>query len=164
LQFRRSRAGSGRIELVKSSGVVPIDTYRSAPHLAVDNYSTHATDDYGTHATEHVTERSQTDALRGSLDLLILKTLSLEPMHGWGISQRVQQISDGALAVNQGSLYPALQRLEKAGLVRSDWGTTDNNRRARYYSLTAAGRRALGVEMESWRRFATGLEAVLRTT
>jgi transcriptional regulator len=111
-----------------------------------------------------VTARPQTDALRGSLDLLVLKTLSLTPMHGWGISQRVQQLSDGVLEVNQGSLYPALQRLEKGGLVTSEWGTTDNNRQARYYRLTAAGRRALGHELESWRRFAAGLEAVLRTT
>ena len=110
-----------------------------------------------------MTARPQRDALRGSLDLLVLKTLSLRPMHGWGIGQRVQQISDGVLEVNQGSLYPALQRLEKEGLVTSDWGTTDNNRRARYYSLTAAGRRALGAKLESWRRFAAGLEAVLRT-
>jgi transcriptional regulator len=111
-----------------------------------------------------VPPRPQTDALRGSLDLLVLKTLSLAPMHGWGISQRVQQISDGVLEVNQGSLYPALQRLEKAGLVASEWGTTDNNRQARFYRLTAAGRRALGAEVESWRRFAAGLEAVLRTS
>ena len=108
--------------------------------------------------------RPTTDALRGSLDLLVLKTLSLAPMHGWGITQRVQQISDGVLEVNQGSLYPALQRLEKSGLITSEWGTTDNNRRARYYELTAAGRKALGQELESWRRFAAGLEAVLRTT
>jgi PadR family transcriptional regulator, regulatory protein PadR len=107
--------------------------------------------------------RQQTDVLRGSLDLLVLKTLSLAPQHGWGISQHVQQLSEGVLEVNQGSLYPALQRLEKAGLITSDWGTTDNNRRARYYRLTAAGRRALGAELESWRRFAAGLEAVLRT-
>ena len=108
--------------------------------------------------------RPQTDALRGSLDLLVLKTLSLEPMHGWGISQRVQQISRGVLEVNQGSLYPALQRLEKDGLVTSDWDTTDNNRRARYYRLTVTGRRALGAELENWRRFAAGLEAVLRVS
>ena len=108
--------------------------------------------------------RPPTDVLRGSLDLLVLKTLSLEPMHGWGISQRVQQISDGVLETNQGSLYPAVQRLEKDGLGTSEWGTTDNNRRARYYRLTAGGRRALGAELESWRRFAAGLEAVLRTT
>ncbi|HEX2094822.1 MAG TPA: PadR family transcriptional regulator [Longimicrobiaceae bacterium] len=111
-----------------------------------------------------VNPRPHFDALRGSLDLLILKTLSLAPMHGWGgISQRVQQISDGVLEVNQGSLYPALQRLEKDGLITSEWGTTDNNCRARYYRLTVAGRRALGEELESWRRFAAGLEAVLRT-
>ena len=108
--------------------------------------------------------RPQTDALRGSLDLLVLKTLSLQPMHGWGISQRVQQISKGVLEVNQGSLYPALQRLEKAGLVTSDWDTTDNNRRARYYRLTATGQRALGDELENWRRFAAGLEAVLNVS
>ncbi|MGZ8470652.1 MAG: PadR family transcriptional regulator [Gemmatirosa sp.] len=111
-----------------------------------------------------MTIRPQSDALRGSLDLLVLKTLSLQPMHGWGIGQRVQQISEGVLEVNQGSLYPALQRLEKEGLVTSDWGTTDNNRRARYYQITGAGRRVLGEELESWRRFAAGLEAVLRTT
>jgi transcriptional regulator len=109
-----------------------------------------------------MTAKTPNDALRGSLDLLVLKTLSLTPMHGWGISQRIQQISKGVLEVNQGSLYPALQRLEKSGLIDSDWGTTDNNRRARYYRITAAGRRALGQELESWRKFAAGLEAVLR--
>lgn len=106
--------------------------------------------------------RPQTDALRGSLDLLILKTLSLAPTHGWGIGRRIQQVSAGVLDVNQGSLYPALQRLEKDGLITSDWGTTDNNRQARYYRLTASGRRALQAEVEGWRRFAGGLEAVLR--
>jgi PadR family transcriptional regulator PadR len=135
---------------------LPLDDYRSVPHLL----ST-AT---GTPQEPLVPPRPQTDALRGSLDLLVLKTLSLAPMHGWGISQRVQQISDGVLEMNQGSLYPALQRLEKVGLITSDWDTTDNNRRARYYRLTAAGRRALGQELESWRRFAAGLEAVLRTS
>src|ERR671914_3055385 len=108
--------------------------------------------------------RPAVDALRGSLDLLILKTLSLAAMHGWGISQRVQQMSGGEFAMNQGSLYPALQRLEKNGLITSEWGVTDNNRQARYYRLTAAGRRALGTELESWRRFAAGLEAVLAST
>lgn len=108
--------------------------------------------------------RPQTDALRGSLDLLVLKTLSLAPMHGWGISRHVQQISDGALEVNQGSLYPALQRLEKTGLITSEWSTTGNNRRARYYRLTAGGRRALAEELESWRRFEAALDAVLRTS
>jgi PadR family transcriptional regulator, regulatory protein PadR len=111
-----------------------------------------------------VTIRPQSDALRGSLDLLILKTLSLSPMHGWGISLRIEQTSEGILDVNLGSLYPALQRLEKNGLIASDWGTTDNNRRARYYRLTAAGRRSLGQELDRWKRFATGLDAVLRST
>jgi PadR family transcriptional regulator, regulatory protein PadR len=108
--------------------------------------------------------RPSVDAHRGALDLLILKTLSLSAMHGWGISQRVQQLSAGEFAMNQGSLYPALQRLEKAGLIASDWGVTDNNRQARYYRLTAAGRRALGKEVESWKKFAAALDAVLRTT
>jgi transcriptional regulator len=107
---------------------------------------------------------SSNEPLRGTIDLLVLRTLSLAPMHGWGITQRIQQVTGGVLEVNQGSLYPALQRLEKQGLITSDWGTTDNNRRARYYRLTASGRRALGVELESWRRFAAGLEAVLRLT
>jgi PadR family transcriptional regulator, regulatory protein PadR len=111
-----------------------------------------------------VSPRSPTDVLRGSLDLLVLKTLMLAPMHGWGIALRIQESSEGVLDVNQGSLYPALQRLELNGLIASDWRTTDNNRRARYYRMTAAGRKALGEELESWRRFVTGLEAVLRTT
>ena len=111
-----------------------------------------------------MTIRAQADALRGSLDLLVLKTLSLAPMHGFGIGLRIQQTSKGILEVNQGSLYPALQRLEKAGLIVSEWGETDNNRRARYYRLTGAGRRALGQELESWKRFAAGLEAVLHSS
>ncbi len=108
--------------------------------------------------------RPPSDAFRGSLDLLVLKTLSLETTHGWGISQRVQQLSKGEFEMNQGSLYPALQRLEKNGLITSEWGVTDNNRQARYYRITAAGRRALGSELESWKRFAAALDAVLRTT
>ena len=107
---------------------------------------------------------SSAELLRGTIDLLVLRTLTLAPMHGWGITQRIQQLTDGVLEVNQGSLYPALQRLEKDGLITSEWGTTDNNRRARYYSITAAGKRALNEERESWTRFATGLDAVLRTT
>src|SRR4029453_12549535 len=108
--------------------------------------------------------RPSVDALRGSLDLLILKTLSLSAMHGWGISQRVQQMSGGEFAMNQGSLYPALQRLEKDGLITREWGVTDNNRQARYYRLTASGRRALGKELESWKKFVAALNDVLGTT
>jgi PadR family transcriptional regulator, regulatory protein PadR len=111
-----------------------------------------------------VAVRPPIDALRGSLDLLVLKTLSLSSMHGWGISQRVQQISDGRLEINQGSLYPALQRLEKAGLITSEWAVSDNNRQARYYRLTAAGRRALGEELDNWKRFASALDSVIKAT
>ena len=106
---------------------------------------------------------SSSEALRGSLDLLILQTLALTAMHGWGISQRIQQMSEGALEVNQGSLYPALQRLEHKGWIASEWKTSENNRRAKYYAMTATGRRALGEETESWRRFARGVELVLGT-
>jgi transcriptional regulator len=107
---------------------------------------------------------SQSDVLRGTLDLLILKTLALEPMHGWGLSQRIQQISRGVLEVNQGSLYPALQRLEQKKWIASEWRVTENNRRARYYTLTRAGQRALGQELESWRRFVGAVELVLDTS
>ena len=104
------------------------------------------------------------DVLRGTLDLLILKTLALEPMHGWGISQRIQQMSRSVLDVNQGSLYPALQRLELKEWIESDWRASENNRRAKYYRLTAKGRRALGAETESWRRYVVAVEAILATT
>jgi PadR family transcriptional regulator PadR len=101
------------------------------------------------------------DVLRGTLDLLVLKTLTLEPMHGWGISQRIQQHSRGVLDVNQGSLYPALQRLELKGWIDSEWRTTEHNRRAKYYRLTGAGKRAVGAETASWRRYVSAVEWIL---
>jgi transcriptional regulator len=101
------------------------------------------------------------DVLRGTLDLLILRTLTARPLHGWGISQELQQRSRGVLEVNQGSLYPALQRLEQKGWTRSEWRASDNNRRAKYYALTRAGRRALGEETESWRRYVDAVELIL---
>ena len=104
------------------------------------------------------------DVLRGTLDLLILKTLTLEPMHGWGISQRIQQWSRSVLDVNQGSLYPALQRLELKEWIDSEWRTSDNNRRAKYYRLTAKGRRAVSTETQSWRRYVAAVEDILATT
>jgi PadR family transcriptional regulator, regulatory protein PadR len=104
------------------------------------------------------------DVIRGTLDLLVLKSLTLEPMHGWGISQRIQQLSLGVLEVNQGSLYPALQRLELKGWIDSDWRTTENNRRAKYYRLTAQGQRALGAETDSWRRYVSVVDVILRST
>lgn len=104
------------------------------------------------------------DLLQGTLDLLILKTLALEPMHGWGISQRIQQVSQEALQVQQGSLYPALHRLEQQGWIASEWGASENNRRAKYYRLTVAGRKQLKVETAKWERLAGAVSQVLETT
>src|SRR5215510_1137569 len=87
--------------------------------------------------------KTKSDLLQGTLDMLILKTLALEPMHGWGVSQRIQQISSGVLNINQGSLYPALYRLEDQGWIEAEWGSSDNNRQAKYYKLTRAGRKQL---------------------
>lgn len=101
------------------------------------------------------------DVLQGTLDLLVLKALSLESMHGWAITERLEQWSDSVLQLNQGSLYPALYRLEHQGLVTSSWKTTENNRRARYYSLTAAGRRAFAAEQRSWARLSHAVNRVL---
>jgi PadR family transcriptional regulator, regulatory protein PadR len=101
------------------------------------------------------------DVLQGTLDLLILKALSLEAMHGWGVAQRIQQISRDVLQVNQGSLYPALHRLEHRGWIAAAWGTSENNRRAKYYRLTATGRKQLTAEEASWREFSGAVELVL---
>lgn len=106
----------------------------------------------------------QQDVLQGTLDLLILKTLSLGEMHGWGISQRIQQLSREVLQVNQGSLYPALQRLEAKGWISSEWDVTENNRRAKYYALTKAGLRQLAHETDGWRRYTGAVDHILRTT
>jgi PadR family transcriptional regulator, regulatory protein PadR len=106
---------------------------------------------------------SKSDLLQGTLDVLILKTLSPAPMHGWGISQRIQQLSKDVLRVNQGSLYPALYRLEDQGWIRSAWGTSENNRKAKFYELTRAGRRQLTQETESWERFSSAVARVLET-
>ena len=106
----------------------------------------------------------QGEMLQGTLDLLILRTLALGPAHGHTIAHAIEHRSEEVLQVEHGSLYPALHRLEDRGWIASFWGTSENNRRARYYRLTAAGRRALGQEIESYKRFATGLEAVLRNT
>ena len=107
---------------------------------------------------------SPNELLQGTVDLLILKAVSLEPMHGWGISQRIQQISRGVLEVNQGALYPALHRLEDQGWLDAEWGTSENNRRAKYYQLTAAGKRALAAESEEWRRYSSAVDLVLSAT
>jgi len=103
------------------------------------------------------------DLLQGTLDLLILKTLELEPMHGWGVTQRIQQVSDSVLQVNQGSLYPALHRLEEQGWIRASWGTSENNRQARYYELTARGRKQLAEEKENWLRLSGAVARIVGT-
>src|SRR5512138_2847044 len=106
----------------------------------------------------------QTDVLQGTLDLLIMRTIALEPMHGWAIAQRIQQISDDLLRVQQGSLYPALHRLEHQGWIDAAWGASENNRRARVYSLTKAGRKQLDTEVAKWERLAAGVNLVLQRT
>jgi len=104
---------------------------------------------------------SNEQVLQGTLDLLILKTLDLGPMHGWGLTHRIEQLSNDVLQVGQGSIYPALVRLEQRGHIGTEWRTTENNRRAKYYKLTAAGRRALGTELASWQRFVGAVNAVI---
>ena len=106
----------------------------------------------------------QTDVLQGTLDLLIMRTIALEPLHGWAIAQRIQQVSDELLRVQQGSLYPALHRLEHQGWIAAEWGASDNNRRARFYSLTRAGRRQLATEVSKWERLSAGVNLVLHRT
>jgi transcriptional regulator len=104
------------------------------------------------------------DVLPGTLDMLVLKTVELGAMHGWGIAERLQTGSKGVLQLNQGSLYPSLYRLERQGLLSSSWKTSENNRRARYYALTAAGRRALAAERSKWERQSNAVNLVLRMT
>jgi PadR family transcriptional regulator PadR len=103
-----------------------------------------------------------TDLVQGTLDLLILKTLALQPMHGWAIGQRIQHLSKEVLQVQQGSLYPALHRLEQQGLIQAEWGESDNNRRAKYYSLTRSGRKQLGREAINWERLSSAISAIVR--
>jgi PadR family transcriptional regulator PadR len=106
--------------------------------------------------------KSNSDVLQGTLDLLVLKTLARGPMHGFGIAVHIQQVSDEVLRVEEGSLYPALHRIEQAGWISSEWGTSDNNRRAKYYRLTAAGRKQLSSEEEGWERLTRAVAKVLR--
>lgn len=108
--------------------------------------------------------KPDTDMIRGTLDMLILKVVAVEPMHGWGISERIQQISDDALRVNQGSLYASLHRLAREGWITSEWRATENNRRAKYYSLTKAGEKQLGVEHRQWIRLAGAVDRIMGMT
>jgi PadR family transcriptional regulator PadR len=108
--------------------------------------------------------RESEDVLQGTLDMLVLRAVQLEPMHGWGIAERIEQWSEQVLQLGQGTLYPALYRLERQGLIDSKWRVTENNRRARYYSLTAAGRRHLTREMEAWHRLSRAINLVLKAS
>ena|ERR1700733_13404316 len=103
-----------------------------------------------------------TDLLQGTLDLLILKTLAPEPQHGWGIGQRIQQVSKDALLIGQGSLYPALHRLEYKGWIQAEWGVSENNRKAKFYSLTKTGQKYLASELEDWDRLTSAIALVLK--
>ena len=108
--------------------------------------------------------KDRSDVLQGTLDMLVLKALQLEPMHGWGITERIEQWSESVLQLGQGSLYPALYRMERQAFIRSEWRITDNNRRARYYSLTASGRRYLNESLAQWRRMSRAINLVLEVT
>jgi PadR family transcriptional regulator, regulatory protein PadR len=108
-------------------------------------------------------DNERIDLPQGTLDLLILRTLSLGPQHGWAISERVQQVSSDVLRIQQGSLYPALHRLERRGWIKAKWGTSDNNRRAKYYDLTAAGRKQLAAETDSWQKMTAAVTQVLES-
>jgi PadR family transcriptional regulator, regulatory protein PadR len=111
-----------------------------------------------------MTSKQKADLLQGTLDLLILKALSLGPMHGYGVGQRIMQMAEELLKIEEGSLYPALYRLEEKEWIKSEWGISENNRRARFYKLTPAGRKQLNIEEENWQRFALAMGKVLRTT
>jgi PadR family transcriptional regulator, regulatory protein PadR len=104
----------------------------------------------------------KSELLQGTLEMLVLKMLALEPMHGWGMSQRIQQMSKDVILVSQGSLYPALQRMKRRGWISSKWQITENNRRARYYELTASGRRQLAVEYDAWQRAHTAVNWIMQ--
>lgn len=108
--------------------------------------------------------KEKSEVLQGTLDMLVLRALQLEPMHGWGITERIEQWSESVLQLGQGTLYPALYRLERQGLIRSEWRLTENNRRARYYSLTSQGRRQLHQELAEWRRMSRAIDLVLGAT
>jgi len=108
--------------------------------------------------------KEKSDVLQGTLDMLVLRALQLEPMHGWGITERIEQWSEHVLQLGQGTLYPALYRLEQQDFIKSEWGVTDNNRRARYYSLTARGRRYLNESLAQWRRMSRAINLVIDAT
>jgi transcriptional regulator len=141
----------------KTGGASPIGIARTQEPPALVSVSS-----YGNLQENGVSD--QTDLLQGTLDLLIMRTIALQPMHGWAIARRIQQISDDLLRVQQGSLYPALHRLEHQGWITAEWGASENNRRARFYSLTRAGRKQLATEVSKWERLSAGVNLVLERT
>ena len=136
-------------------------------HLHTHNLANRPLDirqENGVHLLSSIEGKSMppsTDLLQGTLDLLILKTLALETMHGWGIANRIQQVSKDALQIGQGSLYPALHRLEYKGWIKAEWASSENNRRAKFYSLTRAGKKQLEAELSNWDRLNTAIRLVL---
>lgn len=136
---------------------------RLARHLPVDSRKEHGVPFLRLSKGAHVT-KERGDLLQGTLDMLVLKALQLEPMHGWGITERIEQWSEHVLQLGQGTLYPALYRLERQGFIRSEWRVTENSRRARYYSLTRQGRRQLEAELAQWRRTSRAVNLVLDVT
>jgi PadR family transcriptional regulator PadR len=138
--------------------------------LTFDNKRRHIVDNLGIdddtarRRRRSIVAGAKTDLLQGTLDLLILKTLALGKLHGWGISKRIQQVSQGVLEVNQGSLYPALYRLEDRGLIEAEWGISPEGRRAKFYALTAKGKGALREERRSWKLFSEAVELILQAS
>jgi PadR family transcriptional regulator PadR len=152
-EWRHRRVESGSDVAGPGAGQTVVDSSRIAAVACFDGRK------------ENTVRRSATndgDLLQGTLDMLVLKSLQLGPMHGWGIADRVEQGSQNVLGLNQGSLYPALYRLEKQGFIRSEWRMTEKSRRARYYTLTPAGRRQLATERAEWERLSSAVNQVLR--
>lgn len=149
-------------------GVYNLEPREFVTHTPIDNLQVTL---YPIALIDHLGERHDQSkvpinirSLAGTLDLLILKTLALGAMHGWGLSQRIQQLSEGVLNINQGSLYPALYRLEEQGWIASEWGSSENNRQAKYYTLTRAGRKQLAEETENGERVSAAIARILRAT
>jgi PadR family transcriptional regulator PadR len=149
--FRTIRLRQTSVRLETSRRVVDFRQYPMVVLSKVDNTGT----------SETTMAREQSDLLRGTLDLLILRSLAGASMHGWALSQSIQHQSENLLRVGQGSLYPALQRLEQQGWIESEWRTTDQNRPAKYYTLTASGRRALTTETKNWRQYVRAVDLIL---
>jgi len=143
-------------------GCLPLDN-RQEEAYGVDCLEEEGTGRERESADERQVSKPNVDLLQGTLDLLVLRTLAPGPMHGWGIAQRIQDVSEDVLRVNQGSLYPALYRLEDEGWIESEWGASEKNRRAKFYRLTKSGQKRLSEERESWERLSGAVTRILQT-